>query len=244
MNISDYYYKKENNENLELAEKIRNLPNLLDNMVNDLEDMKIKRKNQKLLFLRDLSDSINKELNKDRYHHNKYDISDKAEDDDYDEYQNEDEVNDLKYYNYNKNLYNKGNHRYDNISLNQLSDNYRNDFKYKPKTHDYDRQSRNSYLSMSKSSIQKLKKDLKPSAYQKFIQKRDYNKDDNTFISGEELLKIYQEKNENKKKNLSQVNGNIYKDKDDNIIKEEEKPNDSKESLENKKKKSKAIISS
>jgi hypothetical protein len=88
---------------------------------------------------------------------------------------------------------------------------------------------------MSKSSIQKLKKDLKPSAYQKFIHKRDYNKDDNTFISGEELLKIYQEKNENKKKNLSQVNGNIYKDKDDNIIKEEEKPNDSKESLENKK---------
>ena len=239
MNIDDYYYKKEKYENLELAERIRNLPNLLDNMVNDLEDMKIKRKNQKLLFLRDLSKSINKELNKDRNYHNKYDISDKAEDDDYDEYENGDEVNDLKYYDYKKNLYNKGNHRYDNIYLNQLSD--RNDFKNKPRTHDYDRQSRDSYLSMSKSSIQKLKKDLKPSAYQKFIQKRNYNKDDNTFISGEELLKIYQEKNENKKKDLSQINGNIYKDKDDNTKKEEEKPNESKECLENKKEENNGI---
>ena len=209
MNIGDYYYKKEKNENLELAEKIRNLPNLLDNMVNDLEDMKIKRKNQKLLFLRDLGKSINKELNRDRNHDNKYDINYKEEDDDYDEYENGDEVNDLKYYDYKKDIYNKGNHRYDNLSFNQLSDNYRYDFKNKPRTQDYDRQSRDSYLSMTKSSIQKLKKDLKPSAYQQFIHKRKYdkkyNKDDNTFISGEELLKIYQEKNENKKKDLSQV---------------------------------------
>ena len=52
---------------------------------------------------------------------------------------------------------------------------------------------------MSKTSIQKLKKNLKPLSQQnKFERRKD--KDDESYITGEELLKIYEEKNKSKKK--------------------------------------------
>ena len=237
-NRYNYRYKeKERQENIELAQRIKNIPNLLDNMVNEIGQMKERRNKQKLNFLYNLDNSLSKEL-KDE---SNYDISDRNEekdlDYDYDEYENKDEVNDLKFYNYNykNNIKNKDNNRYDNLYSNDYdyNNNYNNNkyyyIKRKSRTEELDRKSTNkSFISMSKSSIQKLKKDLKPLSYQniKHIKPKKINKkEDTTFISGNELLKIYQEKNKNKKISLPKIKNNNQQNKSN--IKENSKENKS-----------------
>ena len=203
------YSEKERRENLELAQRIKNIPNLLDNMINDLETMKEKRNKQKMKFLHNLNNNINKELKEE----SNYDISDRNEED-YDEYESKDEVNDLNYYNnYTNNKYTKENNRYDNTYSNPYpyyNNNYNPNYNIqrKSRTEEFDNNSYKSYLTMSKTSIQKLKKKLKPLSHQNEIIKKNKSKEDTSLISGDELLKIYEEKNRNKKIYLAKKENN------------------------------------
>ena len=204
----DYYSEKERHQNLELAHRRSNIPNLLDNMVNEIEEMKNKRNRQKIDFLNNLNDNLNKELDNEP----DYDIND-----DYDEYESKDQVNDLNFYNYD-NLYKRENNRYNNIYPSQYynytsENNYK--IKRKSKTEKVETSSNKSFISMSKSSIQKLKKNLKPLSYQNKPQRKK-EREDTAFISGDELLRIYEEKNKNKKKSLPKIQTNTPKKEQEN----------------------------
>ena len=92
------FSEKVKQDKFELIHTIKSLPNFLDNMVNEIENMRKERNKQKLNFLYDLSNNINKELNNS--------ISSKSYEDInniYDDYKNydkkKDNINDLLRYN-------------------------------------------------------------------------------------------------------------------------------------------------
>ena len=203
-NDVDNYYKpnmKENIEQLqtyEIAKRIQNIPNLLDNMIENVESIREYRKEEKNDFLYNFNDNI-----KGYYNNNIYD-----------EIDNEIDENNFGYYNSFDN-YNPGN--YDKIldpfyfMLKQSPKYYNYLGQNKPKT-DFNRNARKNFLSMSKTDIDKLRKNLKPLTYQMPKHKLNDNED---LLTGRDLMEIYKQRNSNKKYNYY---NNRYNPKNSNNI--------------------------
>ena len=60
---NNFYSEKERQENLELQKRLNIIPNLLDNMINDLGQIQRKRKDEKLDFLNNLNYNLYDETN-------------------------------------------------------------------------------------------------------------------------------------------------------------------------------------
>ena len=223
-NIENNYYRpnmKENIEKLqtyEIAKRIKNIPKLLDNMIEDVENIREYRKEQKYDFLNNLNESL-----KGYYNPLYDDIGDI-----YDNYLGYNDYDDY-YLSNNNNLFN-----FDNSYLGKTTPKNYNAYKYsKPKTEI----KRNSdLLSMSKTDIEKLKKNLKPLSYQSPRKKRD----DKDLLSGKDLMEIYKIRNSkprlkyNNSKNTNKIN--IQENKAVNKLKESEVVKNSKQNTNKEKK--------
>ena len=151
LNVNDYnnngnYYKpniKENYEQLqtyEIVKKIENIPNLLDNMIQNIENLREYRRQQKKEFLNNFSESF-RAINNQMYDEIDYEI----------------DKNNLRYDNidnYLENYYDK----YDLDDFSHISPHYsKSNYPRKPLT-EIKRNTRKDILSMSKTDIDKLRK--------------------------------------------------------------------------------------
>ena len=203
-NEENNYFKpnmKENIEKLqiyEIAKKIQNIPNLLDNFIQNIEGIRQLRQQEKNEFLIDFNNSL-------RGYNNPI-------------YENIDFDYNLKYNDY---KYPQGHYfgMYDDISdfsNSFLNGNNFNSYRYsKPKSETIKRHLGKNYLSMSQSEIDKLRKNLKPISFQ--------NKNDNKdfLFSGDELLEIYRQRNKNKNMKYNTNNMNIQENQVVNKLKQD-----------------------
>ena len=210
---NDYYKPnmKENIEKLqtyEIAKRIQNIPNLLDNMMQNIENIREIRKEQKNDFLLNFS--------------NNFKIYDDPIDDELDY---EMGGNNLRYNDYDKYYlgdYDTSEYDPDYSYMTKMT----SSFKYKPKT-DIRKKVKKDILSMSKTDIDKLRKNLKPLTYQMPKKKLE---DDDDLLTGKDLMGIYKERNSIPKLNL--YNGNNTKKSNKNInIQENKTMNRLKESV-------------
>ena len=184
-NIEDNYnYKanmKDNIEKLqtyEITKRIQNIPNLFDNAIKNIERIRMQRKKEKNDFLLHISNQIN----------------------DYNENIYEDIDDDLigerqKYNNYNDYAYNLDNYNdsfmgYEDTFLTGSSQNYYINKYSKPRT-DYKRNSKKDMLSMSKSNVLSLKKNLKPLSYQSQKKNKMNLNDNDDSLTASDLKEIY-----------------------------------------------------
>ena len=224
-NIEDNYnYKanmKDNIEKLqtyEITKRIQNIPNLFDNAIKNIERIRMQRKKEKNDFLLHISNQIN----------------------DYNENIYEDIDDDLigerqKYNNYNDYAYNLDNYNdsfmgYEDTFLTGSSQNYYINKYSKPRTN-YKRNSKKDMLSMSKSNVLSLKKNLKPLSYQS-QKKNRMNLNDDDSLTASDLKEIYKQKI--KKKNTLEKKRNEINSNKEISIKENKTINKSKESKEKK----------
>ena len=221
-NNNDYYKPnmKENIEKLqtyEIAKRIQNIPNLLDNMIENIENIREYRKEQKNDFLLNFNNNFKNKYNDDPL---------------YDELDEEIGGNNLRYNNYD-NYYNNYNlddydseYDFDHSYMSRMTPKFPNAFMpLKPRT-EFKRNARKDILSMSKTEIGKLRKNLKPLTYQQPKKKLDDNED---LLTGRELMEIYKERNSmpkinfNNKKNTNKSNKmNIQENKMINKLRESE----------------------
>ena len=214
------YYNSKMNENIEklqsyeIAKKIKNIPNLLDNMIYNLEGIRQYRKEQKNDFLMNFRGNINKNLD---YYDPLYDDIDNELNNNFNIYDYYDK------YNYD-NIFNNNNYNNYNdykLSRNELfTPNYSDIFyKKEPKT-EIKKNIRKNLLTKSRLSIDSLKKNLKPLSHQLTKNKKD---DDDGNITGRDLMKIYEQRDINKKMNNrynNMVENNKSNNKDLNNLKE------------------------
>ena len=225
-NIEDNYnYKanmKDNIEKLqtyEITKRIQNIPNLFDNAIKNIERIRMQRKKEKNDFLLHISNQIN----------------------DYNENIYEDIDDDLigerqKYNNYNDYAYNLDNYNdsfmgYEDTFLTGSSQNYYINKYSKPRT-DYKRNSKKDMLSMSKSNVLSLKKNLKPLSYQSQKKNKMNLNDNDDSLTASDLKEIYKQKI--KKKNTLEKKRNEINSNKEISIKENKTINKSKESKEKK----------
>ena len=195
-NNNDYYKPnmKENIEKLqtyEIAKRIQNIPNLLDNMIENIENIREYRKEQKNDFLLNFNNNFKNKYNDDPL---------------YDELDEEIGGNNLRYNNYD-NYYNNYNlddydseYDFDHSYMSRMTPKFPNAFMpFKPRT-EFKRNARKDILSMSKTEIDKLRKNLKPLTYQQPKKKLDDNED---LLTGRELMEIYKERNSMPKINFN-----------------------------------------
>ena len=206
-NDENDYYKPNMKENIEqmqtyeIAKRIQNIPNLLNNMVDTIESIREYRQEEKNDFLKNFNNNIR------------------------------------GYYNPNDNLgYGNYNKYYDNLyNFNKsyiTNDTPRDTYLLRPSKPmtEIKIKNRKNFLSMSKSSIEKLKKNLKPLSYQIPKKKLIDNKDDD-LLTGKDLMEIYKERNTNKKLNYTKKgshnsnNINIQENKTINKLRESENKN-------------------
>ena len=215
-NDENDYYKPNMKENIEqmqtyeIAKRIQNIPNLLNNMVDTIESIREYRQEEKNDFLKNFNNNIR------GYYNPIYDDIDA-------------ELNDnLGYGNYNKYYDNLYNFNKSYITNDTPRDTYLLR-PSKPMT-EIKIKNRKNFLSMSKSSIEKLKKNLKPLSYQIPKKKLIDNKDDD-LLTGKDLMEIYKERNTNKKLNYTKKgthnsnNINIQENKTINKLRESENKN-------------------
>ena len=215
-NDENDYYKPNMKENIEqmqtyeIAKRIQNIPNLLNNMVDTIESIREYRQEEKNDFLKNFNNNIR------GYYNPIYDDIDA-------------EMNDnLGYGNYNKYYDNLYNFNKSYITNDTPRDTYLLR-PSKPMT-EIKIKNRKNFLSMSKSSIEKLKKNLKPLSYQIPKKKLIENKDDD-LLTGKDLMEIYKERNTNKKLNYTKKgshnsnNINIQENKTINKLRESENKN-------------------
>ena len=183
-NNNDYYKPnmKENIEKLqtyEIAKRIQNIPNLLDNMIENIENIREYRKEQKNDFLLNFNNNFR----------------DKYNDPLYDELDNEIGGNNLRYNNYDNYNFDDYDSEYDfeQSYMSRMTPKFTKAFiPSKPRT-EFKRNARRDILSMSKTDIDKLRKNLKPLTYQQQHKKKlDDNED---LLTGRELMEIYKERN-------------------------------------------------
>ena len=205
----DGYYKpnmKENIGNLqtyEIAKKIQNIPYLLDDMVKNIENIRIQRKNEKNDFLLNFNKQINE--NNDIIYEN---IDDDLIDDKYNDY------------NYNLDKYNDSFMGFGDTFSIMNTPYYNNRYKpSKPRT-EYKRNIKKDVLSMSKSDIANLKTNLKPLSHQTPKNKKINLNDNDDSITAEDLKEIYKQKNENKNSLKKSNEINIKENKTLNKLKE------------------------
>ena len=194
----------------EIAKRIQNIPNLLNNMVDTIESIREYRQEEKNDFLKNFNNNIR------GYYNPIYGDIDA-------------EMNDnLGYGNYNKYYDNLYNFNKSYITNDTPRDTYLLR-PSKPMT-EIKIKNRKNFLSMSKSSIEKLKKNLKPLSYQIPKKKLIDNKDDD-LLTGKDLMEIYKERNTNKKLNYTKKgshnsnNINIQENKTINKLRESENKN-------------------
>ena len=209
----DGYYKPNMKENIgklqtyEIAKKIQKIPYLLDDMIKNIENIRIQRKNEKNDFLL----NFNKQINE-----NNANIYDNIDDDFI-----SDRYNDYNY-NYNYNL-----DKYDNSfmgfgdTFSSMKTPYYN-YRYKPSKPrtEYKRNIKKDVLSMSKSDIANLKTNLKPLSHQTPKNKKINLNDNDDSITAEDLKEIYKQKNANKNSLKKSNEINIKENKTFNKLKE------------------------
>ena len=208
-NGNDYYKPtmKENIEKLqtyEIVKRIQNIPNLLDNMIRNIENIREYRNEQKKDFLNNFSESF-KARNNQMYDELDYEI----------------DKNNLRYDNYDNYLGNYDDqYAFDEFSnMDNMDPNYfKSIIPRKPRT-EVKRNARKDILSMSRTDMDKLRRNLKPLTYQSPIKKLE---DDDGLLSGNDLMKIYKEKNSYNKKNSLRLNNTKKSNK---INKQDDKTN-------------------
>ena len=224
-NIEDSYNYKPNMKNnieklqtYEIAKRIQNIPNLFDNMIKDIEEIRKQRKKEKSDFLLNFNNQIND------YYENIYENID------------DDLIGEKHKYNeytYNLDNYNDSFMGFEDTFLTGNTYNYYNN-KYrngKPRT-EYRKNNKKDILSMSKSDILSLKKNLKPLSYQTPKNNKINLNDNDDSLTASDLKEIYKQKNE-KKNTLDKKSNKISSNKEISI-KENKIFNKSKESKEKK----------
>ena len=232
-NIEDNYnYKanmKDNIEKLqtyEITKRIQNIPNLFDNIITNIEQIRKQRKKEKNDFLLNFNNQIND------YYKNAYENIDDDLIGEKNKYNKYNKYND---YAYNLDNYNDSFMGYEDTFLTASSQNYfNNKYRYsksKPRT-EYRRNNKKDMLSMSKSDILSLKNNLIPLSYQNPKKNKMNLNDDDDSLTANDLKEIYKQKNATK--NILERKKNEINSNKEISIKENKTINKSKESKEKK----------